>query len=160
MSVSNFLQSEYRLGRYSVARILVVEDSNDVQELLCLALADEGHAAHGVETVAQGSRALEGGNYELLIADMRLPDGSGAELADRALTRGVEALLTTGHPEEMQLLERRGIDYLRKPFPLKYMMRLVDRLVAKGRLKRARAAASRLLQPRRRDNSGSVKRAP
>jgi two-component system, NtrC family, response regulator PilR len=142
-----------------VARILVVEDSNDVQELLCLALANEGHAAHGVETVAQGSSALEGGNYELLIADIRLPDGSGAELADRALTRGVEALLTTGHPEEMQILERRGVDYLRKPFPMKDMLRLVDRLVAKGRLRRARAAAARMLPPWRRDGSGGVKRA-
>jgi two-component system, NtrC family, response regulator PilR len=141
-----------------VARILVVEDSNDVQELLCLALANEGHAAHGVETVAEGSSALEGGNYELLIADMRLPDGSGAELADRALTRGIEALLTTGHPDEMQLLERRGIDYLRKPFPMKDMVRLVARLVAKRRLRRARAAASRMLPPRRRDGSDSVKR--
>ena len=141
-----------------MARILVVEDSNDVQELLCLALANEGHAAHGVETVAEGSSALEGGNYELLIADMRLPDGSGAELADRALTRGIEALLTTGHPDEMQLLERRGIDYLRKPFPMKDMVRLVARLVAKRRLRRARAAASRMLLPRRRDGSDSVKR--
>ena len=142
-----------------MARILVVEDSNDVQQLLCLALANEGHAAHGVETVAQGSSALEGGNYELLIADIRLPDGSGAELADRALTRGIEALLTTGHPEEMQLLERRGIGYLRKPFPMKDMVRLVARLVAKRRLGRARDAASRMLPPQRRNGSGSVKRA-
>lgn len=120
-----------------MARILVVEDSDDVRQLLCVALADEGHAAHGVKTAAEGSRALERGNYELLIADMRLPDGSGAQLAEKARHRAVEALLTTGHPEEMRRLELRGIDYLRKPFPLKDLARLVDRRVARGRRRRA-----------------------
>jgi DNA-binding response OmpR family regulator len=120
-----------------MARILVVEDSDDVCQLLCVALAHEGHAAHGVKTAAEGSRALERGNYEVMIADMRLPDGSGAELAEKALTRAIEPLLTTGHPEEMRRLELRGIDYLRKPFLLRDLARLVDRRVTRARRRRA-----------------------
>ena len=114
-----------------MARILVAEDSSELQQLLCFVLAAEGHATHGVRTVAEGRRALETGDYELVVADMRLPDGSGAQLAEKARTHGVEALLTTGHPEEMQLMERRGIDHLRKPFRLRDFARLVNRRVAR-----------------------------
>jgi DNA-binding response OmpR family regulator len=120
-----------------MARILVVEDSDDVRQLLCFALADEGHAAHGVKTAAEGHRALERGTYEVMIADMRLPDGSGAELAEKAHTRAVESVLTTGHPDEMRRLELSGVDYLRKPFPLRDLAELVDRRVTRVRRRRA-----------------------
>jgi len=61
-------------------RILVVEDHSDSAEMLARILGARGHH---VESVATGAEALErcaDTHYDLLIADLGLPDFDGWEL--------------------------------------------------------------------------------
>jgi two-component system OmpR family response regulator len=66
-------------------RILLVEDERELREVLALGLHGAGYTVDTASTVAGADQLLEQKQYALLIADWRLPDGNGIDLADRAV---------------------------------------------------------------------------
>jgi CheY-like chemotaxis protein len=61
--------------------VLVVEDNPATLFLTCEVLALAGLETHAVETLSAARRALSGDRFDAILLDMRLPDGSGVELA-------------------------------------------------------------------------------
>jgi DNA-binding response OmpR family regulator len=112
-----------------MAAVLVVEDDPDVLALLCDAIAAAGHAVECVGTYAEGGDRLSAGTFDLVVANARLPDGSGIDLADKAMQQGAKAMIVTGHPDAMQVLAAQGRAFVRKPFRLDEMVREIERLV-------------------------------
>jgi DNA-binding response OmpR family regulator len=80
-----------------VARILLVEDEADVRQVMRHALFDGGYEVDVADTQHGGFSLLVTGGYDLVIADGRLPDGSGLELAAVARARNVPVLIITGY---------------------------------------------------------------
>ena len=80
-----------------MARILVVEDDADVRLVIEHVLLAAGHAVDAHETLDDARDSLRDRNYDLLLTDGRLRDGTGIELADRAAERGIPALIITGY---------------------------------------------------------------
>ena len=78
-------------------RILVVEDDPDVRVILEHVLFDAGHEVDTATNVRDGRDLLESREYHLLLADGRLPDGTGIELADLADAVGIPVLIITGY---------------------------------------------------------------
>ena len=62
-------------------KILVVEDDKENRDLLCEVLSGNDYAVEAVENVTAALREL-GANHEyrIVIADLRMPDGTGLEL--------------------------------------------------------------------------------
>lgn len=115
-----------------MARILLVEDYDLVRHILCDAIAESGHRAHCVITKEEAEASLAAGPYDLVICNIRLPDGSGIDVAGKAADRGIHTVLMTGHPDEIQALVISGIAHLKKPFRLDEFVQLIeDRLGAK-----------------------------
>ena len=108
-----------------MARILLAEDYPDVRAFLCQAIEEAGHSPVCVATVGEARRELASGNYDLVIADVRMPDGSGYTLAEEAAGLGIKTIIITGHPDEMLLLDLRKVLHLRKPFRLNALMGLI-----------------------------------
>jgi DNA-binding response OmpR family regulator len=96
--------------------ILLVEDDPDILELLGDALDNAGYHLSAVTSIAQATRLIDGGAVDMLITDIRLPDGNGATLAKNAQGRGIPALVITGNPHWVLALADGGLDYLHKPF--------------------------------------------
>jgi DNA-binding NtrC family response regulator len=78
-------------------RILLVEDDPEVRVLVEHILLDADYEVDSCETVEGGSELLSRRDYDLVIADGRLHDGTGMILADNAHERGVAALIMTGY---------------------------------------------------------------
>jgi DNA-binding NtrC family response regulator len=78
-------------------RILFIEDDFDVRLMMEHVLLCENYEVEVSETMAGGAALLDGRGYDLVIADARLPDGSGIELADKAEAHGIPALIITGY---------------------------------------------------------------
>ena len=115
-----------------MARILLVEDYDLVRTVLSDAIGAIGHSAHGVVTKEEAEAALVAGPYDLAICNIRLPDGSGLDVAASAADRGIQTVLMTGHPDELQTLLISGIAHLKKPFRLGEFVELIEtRLGAK-----------------------------
>ena len=77
--------------------ILIVDDDEDGAALLTMLLERQGWHVQSAASVAEGRAALRDRSYEILIADLHLPDGEGT-----ALLAGIEqpglrgAILVTG----------------------------------------------------------------
>jgi DNA-binding response OmpR family regulator len=96
--------------------VLLVEDQPEVLRVLCQGVSHFGYDAICVGGFAEAIEHLRSGVPDLLVADVRLPDGSGLDLAAKARELGKPVILMTGYPEVARLLDERGISYLPKPF--------------------------------------------
>jgi DNA-binding response OmpR family regulator len=102
--------------------ILLVDDDADLREALSeqLAMNDE----FAVETAADGAEALakaRGGQIDIVLMDVGLPDADGREIVRELRKEGFRApvIMLTGHDADndtIQGLEAGANDYVPKPF--------------------------------------------
>jgi DNA-binding response OmpR family regulator len=110
-----------------MAKILVVEDSEEVRVMLCYAIEAAGHAPHCAATFAEGKSAIATREFPLVVTDVRLPDGSGRVLADTARRAGMRVVLISGHPEEVEAMAAEGaVTVLCKPFRLEQLTAAIE----------------------------------
>lgn len=62
------------------ARILVVEDDESTTKVLSRLLGKRGYQVRTAATLAETRHVASGGEFDLLLSDLSLPDGSGLEL--------------------------------------------------------------------------------
>lgn len=115
-----------------MARILLVEDDPDVRLLLEHVLLGAEYGADGAETLAQARALLGSASYDLVIADARLPDGSGIEIADAAKAMGMKTLVITGYALQHGGDELRRHEYLLKPVRPAELLLTLRRLIGEG----------------------------
>jgi DNA-binding response OmpR family regulator len=119
-----------------VSKILVVEDSPDIADLLRHSLERAGHA---VDTRASGRDAVEYARDrgpDLVILDIMLPGMDGWQvcqaLRGNAATAGVPIIMLTARSEEadrVRGLEQGADDYVTKPFSPKELVARVTALL-------------------------------
>src|SRR5277367_4759451 len=63
-----------------IDRILIIDDDDALRRMLVEYLTSEGYTALGTRSVLQGQEALRTDPFDLVIADLRLEDGSGLDL--------------------------------------------------------------------------------
>jgi CheY-like chemotaxis protein len=107
-----------------MAKILIAEDSQSVREFVGRALANDGHSVTAVEDGLQALEALAQDAYDLLIADIIMPELDGIALALKVSKDfpDVPILLMTGYAAERDRahnLEALIEDVIVKPFTLK-----------------------------------------
>lgn len=118
-------------GSVSEGSILVVDDDEALRRLIALSLADDGMT---VETAGDGAGALASRRTPAaVVLDYGLPDADGAALVDaiRAACghRVAVVLITAGDNAAGNARAVGAADYLRKPFDLDDLTRLVRALV-------------------------------
>ncbi len=124
----------------AVARILIAEDEEPLRTLIQRALTEEGHA---VVATADGAEALDvlvskQGNFDLLLADIKMPvmDGIALALAVARDFPNLPILLMTGYADQRERvsgLEALICDVIAKPFALAEIKFAVASAVAKGK---------------------------
>jgi DNA-binding response OmpR family regulator len=95
--------------------ILLVEDDESCAYVISEFLRQAGHTVDVAGNFHTGKAMLLAGSYEVLLADVGLPDGSGLQLIPHARTARI--IITTGHAN-MSLLNWAwpGLTCLSKPF--------------------------------------------
>lgn len=78
-----------------MVRILLIEDDSTIAAGLAYSLEQEGWSVTCKGTLAQGRNALETGEYQLLLVDVGLPDGSGYDLCAAAKSRNIPVILSS-----------------------------------------------------------------
>lgn len=118
-----------------MARILLIEDDMDLQEGLWFALDAEGMKVDVACTKAEGERMFSGNQYDIIVMDCNLPDGSGFEMCRELRKKsGVPILMLTARDTEMDevLALKSGVDdYMRKPFSLAVLKLRINNLLRK-----------------------------
>jgi two-component system response regulator AtoC len=101
-------------------RVLIVEDDVALRKGLESAVRDLGHEARSVGTAGEAGRVIEDFDPEVLLVDVRLPDGDGIEVFRAARESGPQrdGIVVTGQASVDSAVEalRAGVsDYLLKP---------------------------------------------
>lgn len=101
-------------------RVLVVEDDAAIRSMLQSALGVEGFEVRTAVSVSEARAMLRHGPPGVLLLDLGLPDGDGAELVREARhQRGIPVLVVSARHQEaekVKLLDAGADDYLTKPF--------------------------------------------
>jgi signal transduction histidine kinase/CheY-like chemotaxis protein len=112
-------------------RILLVDDDADCARLLARLLGQMGHTVTIAETCAAAKEAGEK-PFDVLLADIALPDGSGLDLAALFKERfAVKAIALTGYGSDDDIAASlaAGFDeHLTKPITLEQLVQAIDRL--------------------------------
>ena len=117
------------------ARILIVDDEPDLRTLYELTLLREGHKVEAAATVEEAMELLKAHSFDLMITDMRLPDGLGLDLL-RHLSqaqRREKAIVITAYgsaESAVESLKAGAFDYLTKPVDLKQFRSVVATALA------------------------------
>jgi CheY-like chemotaxis protein len=103
-------------------RLLLVEDHIDTARALTRLLENRGYKIETVSSVATGLEAVERGEFDLLLCDLGLPDGTGIDFIERVRkSRKTPAIALTGFgmQEDVERAQRAGFDaHLTKPVNL------------------------------------------
>lgn len=102
-------------------RILVVEDDRALGAVAVRGLLEDGHAVDLVATVTDARHGITTIDYDLVVLDLGLPDGDGAELCRTLRGEGITTpvLMLTARDEltdKVRGLDSGADDYLTKPF--------------------------------------------
>jgi two-component system response regulator PilR (NtrC family) len=114
-----------------IASVLVVDDEPDLRTLYELTLLREGHQVVAAGDLAQARECLAQQRFDVLITDMRLPDGMGLELlhALNAEQRVEKCIVITAYgsaENAVEALKSGAFDYLTKPVDLKQLRAAVS----------------------------------
>ena len=132
-------------------RILVVDDDKGVREALSEFLISLGYTVVMAENGEEALRQYRKGEFDVIMADLIMPNMDGMELLDRirnAKNDEVIFLMITGHPSigtAVEAINRGADDYITKPFHLEdvklRVSKALEKQTLKGRLKTAQGLA-------------------
>lgn len=118
--------------------ILLVEDDLSLIDGLVFSLNKNGFQVEVVRTVKAALVQLSTTQYDLLLLDLTLPDGTGFEICRhvrQALT--VPIIFLTASDEEVNVvmaLDMGGDDYITKPFKLNELISRINALFRRAKL--------------------------
>jgi two-component system response regulator PilR (NtrC family) len=112
------------------ATILVIDDEPDLRALYELTLLREGHQVTAAGSVGQARAELAARRFDVVITDMRLPDGLGIEVLREmaAHQRPERCIVITAYgsaENAVEALKCGAFDYLTKPVDLKQFRTVV-----------------------------------
>lgn len=117
-----------------MAAILIAEDDKAVREFVMRALRNDGHEVYGVGDGVQALQALETKHFDMILADIVMPQLDGIALALKVAKDfpDIPVLLMTGYVDEKQRahnLESIVCEVMPKPFTLQEICATANRIL-------------------------------
>jgi DNA-binding NtrC family response regulator len=117
-----------------MAKILIVDDDPGFRKLLEAILSGEGHSIHSAGSVQEAVRAGASRRFDLVLCDLRLPDGDGLLILRRyrELAPGTPFVMITAFgtvPTAVEAMKLGAVDFLEKPLRSPEELRQIVRRV-------------------------------
>jgi DNA-binding NtrC family response regulator len=133
------------------ARILLIDDDPGLSEVIELLLTREGYAVARAGTVKAGLERLRRARTDLVITDLRLPDGTGLDAiaAIRRMRAELPIIMITSFSSlesAIGALRAGAVDYIVKPFDNDEFLHAVARALNERRMTRENAVLKRNLR--------------
>ena len=122
-----------------MAKVLVIEDEPDLQQVLTYNLRGAGHEAISAGRGADGLRLARAEAPDLILLDLMLPDLAGTEvcraLKDDPTTRAIPVVMLTARGEEIDRVvgfELGVDDYIVKPFSVRELLLRIQAILRRA----------------------------
>jgi DNA-binding NtrC family response regulator len=132
-------------------RILIVDDDLGLAEVIAMLLAGEGFQVEHCAGLRAAQRAIAASDVDLVVTDLRLPDGTGLEVirAIKDAKPEIPIILMTSYSSvesAIEALRHGAIDYIIKPFDNAEFLHAVERALNERRINRENAILKRHLR--------------
>ena len=103
-----------------MTRILIIEDDTILSRLVVNWLHDAGMASECVMSIREGLNRLKKTDYDLILSDLRLPDGSGIKILDwiNENRKQIPFIIMTKYgdiPTAVDAVKRGAVEFIEKP---------------------------------------------
>lgn len=100
-------------------QILLIEDEDSIRTALVRAFERDGHAVRAAACLAEARTLLTAATPELVVSDLKLPDGDGLDLVGQL---GVPFIMLSGYAtydDAVRALRNGAVDFFTKPVAIK-----------------------------------------
>lgn len=116
-------------------RVLVVEDHGDTAEMMRIMLESKGHDVQTAGDVATALQTVVRQEFDLLISDLGLPDGSGLDLIRELRARGhlFPSIALSGYGQDNDIQQSRAAGFaahLTKPVDVDKLLSTIDQIAS------------------------------
>ncbi len=123
----------------SKGHILIIDDEDQLRKLLSRLLALEGYTLHEAGNVRSALKILEKEEIQVILSDVKLPDGNGVELVHQIRTRypEIETIVLTAYgniADGVQAIKNGAFDYITKGDDNNRILPLVSKAMDKAHL--------------------------
>jgi len=122
-----------------MSHVLIVDDDANTREALAALASQEGFTTAVAGSIAEARIQLVRQRPDVVLVDLRLPDGSGIDLFEDLEDRSsIETILITGHASvesAVEALRLGASDYLTKPVNLQRLKAMLARVPRSGELR-------------------------
>jgi hypothetical protein len=134
-------------------RILIVDDETALMQALCDTLREHGYETAGYTTCGTALAALRSTRFDLLLADLMMPEMDGIALLRAAMDIDPDlvGIIMTGYgtiDTAVEAMKTGALDYILKPFKLSSILPVLSRAVAVRRLRLENTSLARHLRQR------------
>tara|TARA_B100000287_G_scaffold364906_1_gene359354 strand:+ start:1317 stop:2009 length:693 start_codon:yes stop_codon:yes gene_type:complete len=123
--------------------ILVIEDEPDIRATIEYNLLQEGYSVTSVGSIAEVNSIKEPSNFDLILLDLMLPDGSGLNICKKFkkddITQSIPIIILTAKDDEVDKVvgfELGADDYVTKPFSVRELILRVKAVLKRGNNKK------------------------
>ena len=121
--------------------ILLIDDEEKLRSLLKRIISLEGFSIHEASTLKSAIKVLEKENIDVVLCDVKLPDGNGVDFIQLAKTKfpSIEILLLTAYgniPDGVRAIKSGAFDYLIKGDDNDKIIPLLNRAMEKRQLRK------------------------
>ncbi|MEK7307237.1 MAG: sigma-54 dependent transcriptional regulator, partial [Nitrospirota bacterium] len=114
--------------------ILIIEDEPLMRISIADALKHEGYQVTDTNSGNEGLRLVQGGNYDAVITDLRLPgiDGMNILKASRQYSPSTQVIMITAYATvstAIEAMKEGAYDYLTKPFSMEELLLMLKRIL-------------------------------
>lgn len=129
-----------------MAQILIIDDDKMLCDMVCKKLCNLEHDVESSHTLEQGIKRVQNSDFDLVLLDVRLPDGSGIKALPKlkSIDSKPEIIIITGEgdPDGAELaIETGAWDYILKPLSMRELSLQVTRALDYRKEKLARKSA-------------------
>jgi putative nucleotidyltransferase with HDIG domain len=113
-------------------KIIVLADEKEIQSLVVAMLKIRGYGCDVAGTVAEARSLMERERYDVMLADVHLPDGSGLSIAEEGGSEGPLVIVMTGSNDiqtAIQAIRNGAIDFITKPFAVGHFLQRIDKAI-------------------------------
>lgn len=118
------------------AKILIIDDDENIRKALTAVLEDEGYAVETVDTARKGIEKSQTEFFHVALIDVRLPDMEGVDILPKLgeTTPKIRKIIITGYPtlQNAAAAVNKGADaYVMKPFDVEKMLQTIKEQLKK-----------------------------